>query len=113
MPEEYVPDRGHLIWLSLEPHAGREQAGRRPVLTISPASYNARSDLALFCPVTSRVKGYPFEVPVPGGSPVAGVILADQVKSLDWRSRNAAFIAAVPPETLTEVVDLLSTLLGR
>ena len=79
----YVPDRGDVVWLHFTPQAGHEQAGHRPALVLSPASYNRRSGLMLCCPITSRVKGYPFEVALGGGQELAGVILADQVKSLD------------------------------
>lgn len=80
----YVPDRGDLVWLSFDPQAGREQAGRRPAVILSPASYNRSSGLALAVPVTSHVKGYPFEVPIPAGMRISGVILADHLKSVDW-----------------------------
>ena len=86
MPRRYVPRRGDIVWLSFTPQAGHEQAGRRPALVLSPSAYNRKVGLALFCPVTSRVKGYPFEVTVPKGLSVAGVVLADQVKSLDWQA---------------------------
>jgi mRNA interferase MazF len=88
----FVPDRGDLVWLDFEPQRGREQSGRRPAVVISPRSYNGKIGLALFCPVTSRVKGYPFEVALPGESRVKGVVLADQIKSLDWRARRARLI---------------------
>ena len=103
----YVPDRGDVVWLEFDPQAGHEQAGRRPALVVSPRSYNARVGLALLCPITSRQKGYPFEVPLPAGLEVAGVILADQMKSLDWRVRRATRAAAVPREVLDEVVARL------
>src|SRR5437667_1530271 len=92
----YIPDRGDAVWITLDPQAGHEQAGRRPALVLSPSAYNGRVGLALFCPITSQVKGYPFEVPLPAGSPASGVAGADQVKSLDWRARRAALIGAVP-----------------
>ena len=92
MTVAYVPDRGDLVWLEFTPHTGNEQAGRRPALVISPRAYNAKVGLALFCPITSRVKGYPFEVALPEGSGVVGVVLADQLKSLDWRARKAKLI---------------------
>src|SRR5438270_8099109 len=91
----YIPERGDAIWITLDPRAGHEQAGRRPALVLSPRAYNGRVGLALLCPITSQVKGYPFEVPLPDGLAVAGVVLADQVKSLDWRARQAARIDAV------------------
>ena len=107
----YVPERGDAVWITLDPQAGHEQAGRRPALVISPSAYNGRVGLALLCPITTEVKGYPFEVPLPAGLPVAGVVGADQVKSLDWRAREATRIAAVPEEIVTQVVGRLRTLL--
>jgi mRNA interferase MazF len=77
----YVPERGDAVWITLDPQAGHEQAGRRPALVLSPSSYNGRVGLALFCPITSRVKGCPFEIPLPAGSAVTGVVGADQAKS--------------------------------
>ena len=111
-PVPAAPERGHLVWLSLDPQSGHEQAGRRPALVLSPASYNRAVGLALFCPVTSRSKGYPFEVPLPAGMPVSGVVLADHVKCLDWRSRRAEFIGEAPGEVVAEVVRRLGLLLG-
>jgi mRNA interferase MazF len=107
----YIPERGDAVWITLDPQAGHEQAGRRPALVLSPSAYNGRVGLALLCPITSRVKGYPFEVPLPAGLPIEGVVGADQVKSLDWRARKAARIGAVPEEVLTQVVSRLRTLL--
>lgn len=107
----YVPDRGHIIWLSFNPQAGREQAGRRPALVLSPALYNDRSALAIVCPITSQVKGYPFEVPLPDNLNVTGVVLADHIKSLDWRMRNAEFINSVSEQLVSEVLEKLNTLL--
>jgi mRNA interferase MazF len=98
----YVPDRGDIVWLQFNPRAGHEQAGRRPALVISPRAYNRKVGLALFCPVTSQVKGYPFEVLLPAGLEVAGAVLSDQVKSLDWRVRDARRACAAPPEVLDE-----------
>lgn len=92
----YVPDRGDVVWLDFTPQAGHEQAGRRPALVLSPAAYNRKAGLMLCCPITSQVKGYPFEVQVaPSTGKVAGVVLADQVRCLDWRSRNASKFASV------------------
>jgi mRNA interferase MazF len=108
----YVPGRGDVIWITLDPRVGHEQAGRRPALVLSPLAYNGRVGLALLCPVTSQVKGYPFEVPLPDGLAVTGVVLADQVKSLDWRVRQAARIGAVPEEVLVQVLRRLAPLLG-
>jgi mRNA interferase MazF len=106
----YVPDRGDAVWLTFDSHAGQEQAGRRPAVVVSAKRYNARSGLALFCPVTSQVKGYPFEVLLPAELPVDGAILSDQVRSLDWRARKAARICALPSATIEEVVGKLQTL---
>ena len=85
----YTPDRGDLIWINFNPQVGHEQAGRRPALVLSPQTYNSRIGLAIVCPVTNQVKGYPMEVRIPEGLDITGVILADQVKSLAWRGRNA------------------------
>ena len=106
------PDRGHLVWISLDPQSGHEQAGRRPALVLSPASYNGPVGLALFCPITSHAKGYPFEVPLPDGLPVSGVVLADHIKCLDWRSRRAEYAAQAPETVVDEVVRRLGLLLG-
>jgi len=106
----YVPERGDAVWLTFDPHAGHEQAGRRPAIVVSPKRYNSRSGLALFCPVTNQVKGYPFEVILPVELPVKGAVLSDQVRSLDWRARKAARICALPPTTIEEVVGKLQTL---
>jgi mRNA interferase MazF len=108
----FVPDAGDLIWLTFDPRAGHEQAGRRPALVLSPKSYNQKSGLALVCPVTNQMKGYPFEVPVPRDRGVTGVILADHVKSLDWKQRQAERLGSVPPSTLSEVLARLAPLLG-
>ena len=107
----YVPDRGDAVWLTFNPQAGHEQAGRRPALVLSPAAYNGKVGLALLCPITSQVKGYPFEVRLPEGLPIGGVVLADQVKSLDWRARRAEHIGTVPQATIDEVLRKLATLL--
>ena len=107
-----VPNRGDLIWVSLNPQAGHEQAGRRPALVISPVEYNGRVGLALMCPVTSRTKGYPFEVALPADFDVTGVVLADQVKSLDWRARRAEIACRVPEAVTDEVLGKLNTLLS-
>lgn len=109
----HIPERGDVVWITLNPQAGHEQAGRRPALVLSPASYNAKVGLAIFCPLTNQIKGYPFEVLIPAGLGVSGAVLADQVKSLDWQARNAELICALPPETVTEVLQKLGTLLDR
>ena len=109
---EHVPDAGDLIWLDFDPQAGREQAGRRPAVVLSPAIYNRRSSLALVCPITSQQKGYPFEVALPATLPITGVVLADQVRSLDWRRRHAATAGRAPRAVLQEIREKLSLLLG-
>jgi len=111
MRRRYVPQRGDVVWLSFHPQAGHEQAGRRPALVLSPAAYNTKVGLALFCPITSRVKGYPFEVAIPSDLAVSGVVLSDQVKSLDWRARRAEFAGRLPASHVLEVLDKLSALL--
>src|SRR5664280_2308725 len=95
----YVPERGDLIWLVFSP-----QAGRRPAVVLSPKPYNGKVGLFLACPVTNQQKGYPFEVAVPAGLPVSGVILADQIKSLDWRARKAEYICSLPASTVNELL---------
>ena len=107
-----MPRRGDLVWLHFDPQTGHEQMGRRPALVLSPESYNGRVGLAIFCPVTRRTKGYPFEVGLPSEGEVSGVLLSDQVKSLDWRARRADLIESVPPEVTDEVLGKLGTLLG-
>jgi mRNA interferase MazF len=107
----YVPERGDIVWISLNPQAGHEQAGRRPAVVVSPKSYNGKVGLGLFCPITSQVKGYPFEVTVPSSLPMSGVVLADQVKSLDWRARKAEFAGRLPVDTRDEVLGKLGSLL--
>ena len=108
---EYVPERGDVVWITLNPQAGHEHRGRRPAVVLSPAAYNAKVGLAILCPVTRQVKGYPFEVSIPAGLPVAGAILADQVKSLDWRARDAEQLCALPEETMAEVLQKVWVLL--
>ena len=112
-PQNYFPQCGDVVWISLNPQAGHEQAGRRPVVVLSPRSYNSKTGLAILCPITNQVKGYPFEVLLPMGLPVAGAILSDQVKSLDWRARNAELIFTVPEKTMSEVLQKLGTLLSQ
>jgi len=109
----YIPERGDVVWVTLNPQAGHEQAGRRPAVVLSPAAYNGRVGLAILCPITSSVKAYPFEVLLPVGLPVTGAILSDQVKSLDWRSRNAAWICRLPAATVSEVLQKLGALLSE
>lgn len=108
---EYIPGRGDAVWISFNPQAGHEHAGRRPALVLSPFEYNRKVGLAIFCPITSQLKGYPFEVAIPKGLPVSGVILADQAKSLDWDVRNAEYIVKLTPVVVIEVLQKLKTLL--
>jgi mRNA interferase MazF len=108
----YIPDRGDAVWITLNPQAGHEQAGRRPAVVLSPAAYNDKVGLAIFCPITNQIKEYPFEVVLPTGLAVTGAILSDQVKSLDWRARTATFICALPPATIAEVLNKLNTLVS-
>jgi mRNA interferase MazF len=107
----YIPERGDVAWITLNPQAGHEQAGRRPALVLSPAAYNGKVGLAILCPITNQIKGYPFEVLMPPGLGVTGAVLADQVKSLDWRARRAELMCRVPEATVVEVLQKLRTLL--
>ncbi len=109
--QTYVPKCGDVVWITLNPQAGHEQAGRRPAVVLSPKSYNSKTGLAIFCPITSQIKGYPFEVLLPEGIPISGAILADQVKSLDWRARNVELIYHLTDEISSEVLQKLNALL--
>jgi mRNA interferase MazF len=108
----YVPDAGDLVWLTFDPQAGHEQRGRRPALILSPRIYNAKARLAVACPITSQVKGYPFEVALPTGGAITGVVLADHVKNLDWQARKVVFEAKAGADVVTEVRERLRALLG-
>jgi mRNA interferase MazF len=110
MPRGYVPDSGDIVWLNFTPQAGHEQARHRPALVLSPARYNHKTSLLVCCPLTTQIKGYPFEVLI-GGSP-ASAVLADQVKSLDWRSRKARRKGRVTSEQLAEVRAKIRALIG-
>lgn len=112
MSKLFVPDTGDIVWLTFSPQADHEQASRRPALVLSPRSYNAKSGLALACPITNQSKGYPFEVTVPMGQGLTGVILADQVKSLDWKARGAERHSRCPEDAVAEVRARLAPLLG-
>ena len=111
MAASYIPARGDLVWLRFDPRAGHEQAGRRPALVLSTGAYNRRVGLAVCCPVTSLVKGYPFEVRLPHGRGVEGAVLSDQIKSLDWRVRRAQRIARAPAEVLQETLARILALI--
>jgi mRNA interferase MazF len=110
MPRRYVPDAGDVVWLNFTPQAGHEQAGRRPALVLSPAAYNGKTSLMLCCPLTTQIKNYPFEVLVSSTPPSA--VLADQVKSLDWRTRDATRKGSVSPEQLADVRAKIRSLIG-
>ena len=107
----YIPERGDIVYMNFSPQTGREQSGRRPALTLSSYNYNALSGLAVFCPITSRVKGYPFEVNVGEGSKTEGVVLSDQVKSIDWERRGVSFVEKADDELVEEVLEKLGVLL--
>ena len=113
MAKRFVPDGGDVVWVSLTPQAGHEQAGRRPALVVSPRAYNTKVGLALLCPITTKVKGYPFEVALPEGQDASGVVLADQVKSPDWRARRVALVGRIPRHTVREVLGKLGALLAE
>jgi mRNA interferase MazF len=108
---KYTPRFGEVVWINLSPQSGHEQSGRRPALVLSQQSYNEKTGMAIFCPITSQVKGYPFEIAIPEDMPLQGVILSDQVKSLDWRSRNIEFICTLPDKTVLEVFKKLVSLI--
>ena len=107
----YVPDRGNIVGLQFNPQAGHEQAGHRPALVLSPASYNRRSGLMLCCPMTSQKKGYPFEVVIAADTDRESVVLADQVKSLDWKVRKAVKKGTASIDVIAEMLSKLQTLL--
>lgn len=109
----YCPDRGDIIWLYFRPGSGHEQRGRRPALVLSPSAYNGKVGLALVCSITSQIKGYPFEVLLPEKSPVSGVVLSDQVRSLDWRARHAECACKASETVVDDVVAKLSALIPK
>lgn len=112
MSSNYIPSKGDIVWLDLENiETDREQSGKRQALVISSAEYNRKTGLALFCPVKTKVKGYPFEVVIPDNLKTEGVILADQVKSLNWKIRNAEYICKLPDEKISETISKLITLI--
>ena len=110
MAPAYVPDAGDIVWLNFDPQAGHEQAGHRPAVVLSPAAYNGKTSLMLCCPMTTQIKNYPFEVLI--GSPARSAVLADQIKSLDWRKRRAKRKGAISPAELAEVRAKIRALLG-
>ena len=107
----YIPQRGDVVWIDMNPQAGHEQAGRRSAVVLSPSAYNNKVGLALLCPITNQIKGYPFEVIIPHGLKTTGAILSDQVKSLDWKIRNTEYYDKVPETVVLEIFKKLSTLL--
>lgn len=110
MPRAFVPDAGDIVWLQFDPQAGHEQAGHRPALVLSPAAYNGKTGLMLCCPMTTQIKGYPFEVRIAGDTDSA--VLADQVKSLDWRARRAKLKGRISAAELAEVRAKVMALVG-
>lgn len=108
-----MPEQGDAVWLTFDSQAGHEQSGRRPAIVLSPRAYNVRAGLAIFCPVTNQVKGYPFEVVLPGDLPLEGAVLADQVRSLDWHARRVSRICKLPRDTMNEILGKLEPLLKR
>ena len=111
MSPSYVPDRGDLVWIDFDPQTGREQAGRRPALVLSPAIFNGKSGLAFACPITSKIKGYAFEVAIDTPN-VKGVVLSDHLRSMDWVARNAKRAGAAGPQILNAVVGRIARLIG-
>jgi len=109
--KSYIPSRREIVWLDFNPQSGHEQSGRRPAVVVSPVEYNRKSGLALFCPITSQKKDYPFEVELPLHGVIKGVILSDQLKSLDWKARNVEFIESVSDETINDVIAKVRVLL--
>ncbi len=108
----YTPERGDVVWVSIAPQAGQEQTRRSAAVVLSPQTYNSRAGLAVLCPITAHIKGYPFEVLIPPGLPIEGAVLADQVESLDWRAHRAELICSLPPAVVDEALGKLRTLLG-
>ncbi|MGE4271254.1 MAG: endoribonuclease MazF [Desulfitobacterium sp.] len=111
MVNQYVPKRGDIVWIQLNPQVGHEQQGTRPALVLSAQEYNSRTGMGIFCPITSRVKGFPFEVRLPEELEIRGVVLVDQIKSLDWKGRNASFICKAPKETVEDVILKLEAII--
>ena len=111
MSKHYTPARNDVVWLSFQSQSGHEQAGRRPAIVISPQIYNNKTGLALFCPITSKSKGYPFEVQLPESCSIQGIILSDQIKSLDWKARQAEYICTVSSEIMQDVINKFKTLI--
>lgn len=110
MVSRYIPEEGDIVWLEFDPQAGHEQTGHRPAVVLSRKAYNRKTGLAIFCPITSRIKGYPFEVTV-NGKKIQGAVLSDQVKSFDWKARRAKLIERLNDDSLAEVIAKLSSII--
>ncbi len=111
MVAKYTPDRGDIVWLNFTPQSGHEQKGKRPAIVLSPKEYNRKVGLAILCPITSKEKGYPFEVKIKTKK-ISGVILSDQVKNLDWKAREAEFIVKASEDQIAETLEKLKILLA-
>ena len=110
--KKYVPERGDIVWLNFNPQTGHEQKGKRPAIVISPKEYNEKTGLGLFCPITSAIKDYPFEVKI-ANQKINGVVLSDQIKSLDWKTRKIKLIIEGTSNIVDEVIDKVSVLLNE
>ena len=110
MSKAYIPKKGDIIWINFNPQSGREQMGRRPAWVVSPNIYNSKVGLIIVCPITTKIKNYPFEVKIPDTLIISGVVLSDQVKSLDYQTREAEFVCKIPSETLAEVIMMINKL---
>jgi mRNA interferase MazF len=108
--KNYIPERGDIVWLNFDPQSGNEQKGKRPAIVISPKEYNEKVGLGLFCPITSKIKDYPFEVKITSKK-INGAVLSDQIKSLDWKTRNIEYIAKEKSEKIEEIVNKICVLI--
>jgi len=113
MVKTIAPDRGDIVLMDFHPQKGREQSGRRPALVLSPRAYNTKTGLAVLCPITSKTKGYYFEVPLPSGLKTIGIVMVDQIKSMDWTERQLRIIEDTPMSLHTNVLEKLGGLIGR
>jgi len=107
----YTPKRGDIVWVNFQPQSGKEQSGRRPAIVLSNSEYNRIVGLAIFCPITSKVKGFPFEVALPKNLPISGVVLDDQIRNLDWKSRNVEYISTIDTETIEKILGLIKRII--